>query len=122
VGTADIIGPPTTSVVLAWDPRLDIPAIRDLAWGTVLMEFRGDAAVAGKTVFAGASSIDVVHVDGENAYWITGVHTLTIATPLGTRDLRITGNVLIWQRGGLTYRMETALSLDRAIAIAGSMP
>jgi hypothetical protein len=96
--------------------------IEGLPWGTVLMELHGNAAILGKTVFADAGSIDVVHVDGHVAYWVTGVHTLTIATPNGTRDLRITGNVLIWQHAGLTYRMETSASSDRAIAVAGSLP
>jgi hypothetical protein len=121
VGTADV-GPPTARIVLAWDPRIDLPPIEGLPWGTVLMELHGNAAVLGKTVFADAGSIDTVPVDGRTAYWISGEHTLTIAVPAGTRDVRITGNVLIWQRGGLTYRMETTASLDRAIAIAGSVP
>lgn len=122
VGTSADLGPPTTRIVLAWDPRLDLPAIDGLPWGAVLMELRGDAALIGKTVFADAGSLDVVHVHGDVAYWITGEHTLTIATPLGTRDLKITGNVLVWQRGGLTYRMETTASRDRAIAIAETLP
>jgi hypothetical protein len=36
--------------------------------------------------------------------------------------VRSTGNVLIGKRDGLTYRMETTVSLDRAIAIAESVP
>jgi hypothetical protein len=122
VGKTAALGPPTSRVVLAWDPRPDLPAIDRLPWGAVLMELRGDAAMIGKTVFADAGTLDVVHVDGDVAYWITGVHTLTIVTPYGTRDLRITGNVLVWQRGGLTYRMEIAASRDRAVAIAESLP
>jgi hypothetical protein len=121
VGAADV-GPPTSRIVLAWAPRSGLPAIDGLPWGTVLMELHGDAAVLGKTVFADAGSVDIVHVHDDTAYWISGVHSLTIAIPSGTRDLKIAGNVLIWQRGGLTYRMETTASLDRAVAIAESLP
>jgi hypothetical protein len=37
-------------------------------------------------------------------------------------ELRVTGNVLLWQRGDLTLRLETALGLPAALQIAASFP
>jgi hypothetical protein len=36
-------------------------------------------------------------------------------------ELRVTGNVLVWQRGDLTLRLETALGLPSALEVARSI-
>jgi hypothetical protein len=37
-------------------------------------------------------------------------------------ELRVTGNVLLWQKGDLTLRLESALGLPSAIEVAESTP
>jgi hypothetical protein len=117
--------PPVTRVVLAWSPTPVLPAVRGLPWGAVLMEFPGEANLAAKTIFEGAGgSMRPVTVDGRDALWVTGEHTITLAAADGGApvELRVTGNVLLWQQGDLTLRLETALGLPSASAIAASTP
>jgi hypothetical protein len=116
-------GPPSVRVTLAWDPRPSLPAPDELPWGGVLMEFNGDAEQILKKVFPQTSSVQRVAFEGRDAYWIVGEHTVTIADPqgTGTADLRVTGNVLIWQAEGRTFRLETSLGLGQARSIASSV-
>ncbi|MEX0834253.1 MAG: hypothetical protein WD276_10350 [Actinomycetota bacterium] len=101
---------------LAWTPREGLPSIRGLGWGLVLMEFRGDAPLVTKEVSA---PVEEVLVEGEFGFWIEGPHALLL--PDGT-SLRISGNVLVWQWGELTVRLESELgkaeSLDFAKTLA----
>lgn len=116
---------PVTRVVLAWDPTPALPAVRGLPWGAVLMEFPGEATLAGKTIVEGApGGIQGVIVEGREGLWVTGEHTITLAAADGGEpvELRVTGNVLLWQRGDLTLRLETALGLPAALEIAASAP
>jgi hypothetical protein len=127
VGTSFVEGPsspPSPRVTLAWDPRPGLPPIEDLEWGAVLMEFQGEAEIASKTVFSGTGAFRSVRIDGASAYWITGEHALTISAPngIGSVEVRVSGNVLIWQQGDRTLRLETSLGLDDALAIASSAP
>jgi hypothetical protein len=116
---------PVTSVVLAWSPTPALPTVRGLPWGAVLMEFPGEANMAAKTIFEGAGGVmRPVTVDGREALWVTGEHTITLAPADGGApvELRVTGNVLLWQRGSLTLRLETSLGLPTALEIAASTP
>jgi hypothetical protein len=59
-----------------------------------------------------------VEVDGRPAAWIDAPHQLFVHTADGTRGFSVAGNVLIWTDGEVTFRMESALPLRRAIALA----
>jgi hypothetical protein len=109
------------TIIMAWDPEPELPAIPELPWGAVLMQFDADIEIAVKTISADTGSVASVLVDGRSAWWITGAHALEITTPGGRVDLRVTGNVLVWQRGSETLRLETDLSVDRAVGIAESI-
>jgi len=62
-----------------------------------------------------------VTVDGAAGMWIQGgVLMIDAGDPFWTYQRR-SGNVLVWERGGITYRMESNLPLDDAIAIAESL-
>jgi len=60
-------------------------------------------------------------VNGKYALWATGSHMLEVQG----RDYKhlrlVEGNVLIWETGGVTYRLETDLSMEEAIQIAESL-
>lgn len=111
----------SSRIVMAWDPGPNLPVIPDLPWGAVLMQFDADLEVAVKVVSADMGSVASVLVEGRAASWVTGAHTLEIMTPDGPLALRVTGNVLLWERGTHTLRLETDLSVDRAVAIAESI-
>ena len=38
-----------------------------------------------------------------------------------TKNARLAGNTLLWERDGITYRLEAALARDDAIAVAVSL-
>ena len=110
-------------VVLAWQPTPALPAIDDLPWGAVLIEFHGQSELAAKSMYEGTGQIRGVTVDGRNGVWLTGVHTIALAPMDGGEplELRVTGNVLVWQRGDLTLRLETTLGLPSALEVARSI-
>jgi hypothetical protein len=60
-------------------------------------------------------------VNGQPAMWASGAYLLQ--TRSGDMDIRrlITGHVLIWREGGITYRLETDLPMEEAVKIAESL-
>lgn len=67
--------------------------------------------------------ITETEVNGQRALWTEGPYLLEVRNafePIMSR--LVTGNVLIWTRDGVTYRLESGLSLDEAIKIAESLP
>lgn len=69
--------------------------------------------------------VEAVRVDGKPGFWIEGnPHLLRYRDPRGAAvddPVRLVGNVLVWQRGELTLRIEGASSREEAISIAESM-
>lgn len=116
VGPSD--GP--TAMVLAWRSIEGSPRIPQTPWAAILFEMRGNADLATKYVLA--DSIHAARVDRGRAFWITGPHDLALAGAFGGDEVRVSGNVLIWERsGGLTYRLETMLPKADAVTLAESL-
>jgi hypothetical protein len=71
------------------------------------------------------TSVESITVAGEPAYWITGEpHVLAYLEPDGepiSDRVRLVGDVLLWQHGELTLRIEGAGSRTVAVEIAESM-
>jgi hypothetical protein len=71
-----------------------------------------------------ATSIEEVTVSGAPALWIVGDHPLYFVGN-GRIDMQpariVEGHVLIWQRDGVTYRLESELGLEEAVALAESI-
>ena len=108
-----------TRVVLGWGPSKDLPAIQGLPYGATLTELRGEAIVYTKS---SGMPVQSTRVNGQPAYWLTGPHEVDVLTEEGRyARYRVTGNVLIWQHGDLTLRLETSLDLNSALAIARSI-
>jgi hypothetical protein len=87
----------------------------------LLSEFSSAGAIGLKKLVASQTSVQWVRVDGRDAAWIRGTHTLMyFDRQLGFREqtVRIRGNVLVWTRRGLTLRLEGALTRAEAIALA----
>ncbi len=58
------------------------------------------------------------------AFWLEGLHIVEYYDTAGNviqESRRAAANTLIWQQGGLTYRLEGNLSLDDALKIAESL-
>jgi hypothetical protein len=107
-------------LVLAWRDAPGLPPIPDTPWRAILYEVPGSADIA--TKYVGAASIRPARVHGERAFWISGPHDLALQGAFGGRTVRVTGNVLLWQRSPeVTYRLETMLPRAAAVALAETL-
>jgi hypothetical protein len=109
-----------TGALLAWEPTASYAQVPGLPWGLLLMEVTGNDDFALKTI-GDVSSLRNVRVDGARGWWITTPHQLTLETDVGSRTYSVSGNVLIWQVGNVTYRLETTLGLGNALGLATSI-
>jgi hypothetical protein len=128
------LGPPETAyiddvkggqVTLLWPARPDLPATLQPEIGLLISQFEG---VVGREFFAKATSsntiIEPVQVGEFDGYWLTGdPHIFFWEGRGGFVDdaRRWVGDVLLWSDGTVTYRLETSLGPDEAIAIAEGM-
>jgi hypothetical protein len=114
-------------VTLVWAAGDGLPPISagsDI--GLIVTQFRGtlDPGYFSKLIRAGTilRSVEVGDVAG---YWIEGeLHFFFYVDPDGRsvdETRRLVGDVLAFERDGLTVRIETATGLDRAVEIAGSL-
>ena len=115
-----------TQVFLAWAASDRLPEVGGSGIGLLLAEFRADLDERFFTkIVSGGTTVDRVMVDGVPAFWLSGApHVFMFQT--GTREqtedgTRLTGNVLIWEADGVTYRLESNLSLDESLEIAESL-
>ena len=68
------------------------------------------------------SLIEETQVNGKRAIWTEGRHFLHLGGSLyQTVTLVVEGNILVWEQDGLTYRLETDLSLEEAVEVAESL-
>jgi hypothetical protein len=71
------------------------------------------------------TTIEAVTVDGDPGFWIAGApHVISYTRPSSTRiddPVRLAGNVLAWNDGDVTYRIEGAADLVTALRVAASM-
>jgi hypothetical protein len=87
--------------------------------GALLDEITGDTPIAYAEKLVGARvPITHVEVNGDDGYFIGGSHALQLPDELRPR---LAGNTLVWQHDAVTYRLETALGLRRALALARSV-
>lgn len=81
-------------------------------------------SVVGKELGPG-TEITTTSVGGRPGLWLAGdPHQVAYRGPDGaplTDSVRRAGDVLLWQDGGVTYRIEGAASLDAALTLAESL-
>jgi len=108
-------------IVTAWAPRSGLPTIPGTTTGAVLMQFEGDWKVASKQLSSETNHFGAAIVEGRDAFWTTGEHELVLVSGADDVRLLVTGNVLIWQDAGFTFRLESSLPKRDAITIAESV-
>jgi hypothetical protein len=92
----------------------------------LLMQFRGstDEGFLGKGLGPG-TRLEPVTVNGARGYWIEGApHFFFHQDEAGQarqEAIRLAGNVLLWEQGDLTLRLEGAMSKDEALRIAATV-
>ncbi len=119
--------PPGDELAVVWPPSASLPPTAVPGVGALLSVFRAevDEAFVQKTLTPGTTYERVV-VNGRPAIWLAGSpHLFLYLGPDGTvqqQTLRLAGNTLIWTDGPFTYRLESALDRDQAIAVAETVP
>jgi hypothetical protein len=115
-------------------PLLEVAVDPRVPGGLVALRYRrftlqelasspGRAPVIGKVVDP-LARVDDVDVDGVRGLWIVGAHEIGYLDRAGrfrTSTIRRSGPVLLWSRGGITYRVEGLASQAEAQAVAASM-
>ena len=105
------IEPGNTMIALAWFPRPGLPRIPGTPYGASLIEARSDVDLVVK--FVRAPFIQLSH----GMYWIRAPHDVELLTGGETKTFHVTGHVLIWQDGGIAFRLENNLPRSDALAL-----
>jgi hypothetical protein len=109
------IVPAQVSVVYVARPGLPASAA---GVGALLDEIDGDQVPFIQKLVGGGVPIVRVDVDGARGFFIAGRHAVYLPDELKPR---LAGNTLLWVRGGVTYRLETALGVKAALRLARSV-
>lgn len=113
-------------VSFVWLPRPGLPAAAETGVGLLVTQFRAtiDPLIFKKIVDPN-TTVEFVTVGGGNGYWLAGEpHEFFYTDSQGAvqREFtRLAGNVLLWEQGGSTFRIEGARTLDEALRIALSL-
>ncbi len=111
-------------VFLVYRSRPGLPTAGATGLAALVSEFRAqpDGAYY-KKLAAGTGVVRFVRVHGEPGYWIEGGHEVWYVDANGVPmqdTARIAGNVLVWQHGDLTLRLEGAFTEAQGLRIARS--
>jgi len=118
--------PPGGEVSLVYLPGPKLPEAHSTGVGLLLTEFRGSVAPEffGKILGPG-TVIQEVDVAGTRGYWITGSpHAFFYKQPGATltdEPLRLADNTLLWEKEGVTLRIESDLDRESALRVANSI-
>ena len=111
-----------SQVVYVLDDALATVLVKSEGRPAMLSEFRAPGFDVFKKSAAGKTVIESVQVNGREGLWLEGgPHTLTYIDRSGRfreRTVLIHGNVLFWERDGLTLRLEGHLTKREALEIA----
>jgi hypothetical protein len=107
-------------------PAPGLPETQQTGVGALLMQFEARDNI---DYIAKNMALDtpwaIVEINDHRALWIEGAHQLTLLPDpsLGCcgAPSRTAANVLLWEQDGLTFRLESSLNENGAIAIAGSV-
>ena len=88
----------------------------------VLTQFRGEGVAWVEKWAAAGTEVESVSVDGNPGIWVEGAPHVAVfrddAGEIQEQPRLVDANVLLWERDGVTYRLEGDVPLARALAIA----
>jgi hypothetical protein len=113
-------------VTLLWRARPGLPKAEATGVGLLLTQFRASVdADFLKKITSESNRLEFTNVNGGDAFWIEGPpHQISLVDRNGDLvpdTIRLAGNVLLWERGELTLRIEGDITMDRARQIAASV-
>ncbi|HTG40950.1 MAG TPA: hypothetical protein VK697_04980 [Methylomirabilota bacterium] len=126
IGLPDVSYLNDQRVTLVWASGAVLPETNTAGIGLVLGEFRGNVDQGYyEKVLGDQTIVTPVTVNGGRGYWIHGgPHFFYYIDPQGqvvTDESRVVGDVLIWTRADVTFRLETSLGMAAAIRLAESL-
>ena len=91
----------------------------------VLTQWRAGAVLFHKLADEGVT-VDALPVDGAQGAWVAGGEHVVFFESAGSgaegrTPGRLAGNVLVWERDGVAYRLEADVPLERALELAESL-
>lgn len=114
-------------VTATFGPGDGLPTDPRTGLGALFTQFRADLDddfLLAKLPETG-TVVERVSVGGAPGFWLEGApHAVYYVDERGEvieDTVRLAGNVLVWEQGGVTYRLEADLSREAAIAIARSL-
>jgi hypothetical protein len=113
-------------VTLVYRSRQGMPVTALPGISALIVEFKGslDAPILGKAIGPGTTLEAAPLGNGSPAYWLAGQpHQFFYRDSSGNIQpdtLRLAGNTLLWDTGGITYRLEAQVSREEAVRIASS--
>lgn len=127
LGTPDetylLVGDGMQAVSAIYLSSEQIPAIGGSDVGVLITQFPAepDSVWLQKELGAG-NGMSIVTVNGQDALWIEGAHNLMVLSgDEWTPQARASANVLLWNIGGITFRIEASLPRQTMIDIAESL-
>jgi len=115
---------PGSIVALLYLPRPSLPDADASGAGLLLFQFEGEVDATVLEKWVRDDQVTQVHVGDSAGLWIEGAHTIAWRDRDGGYALdtvRLAENVLLWQQGAVTFRLESALPLPEALRIAASV-
>jgi hypothetical protein len=113
------------SRVRVLDDSLGSVVLRRDGTTLLLSEFRAAKAVLVKKLLGSGTSVEGITVNGRPGFWITGAaHLLVYRAANGEfrqTTSKVSGNVLLWERGDLTLRLGGRISREDALKLARSI-
>jgi hypothetical protein len=115
-------------VSMVWSARAGLPAAAETGLGLLISQFDGQVNPDGfqKLVDQGVL-IEPISVAGAQGWWLQGAtHLFLQGSGVGDEGrpvvpTRLAGDTLLWQRDGVTYRLEGRAGRDWALRIAASI-
>jgi len=116
--------PPSGRVTAVYAPGPGLPRTSATGVGLLVTAFRArfDEEFVIKEAGPG-TRVEQVSVGGDPGYWVEGEpHTVVYVDGRGLNSdtLRLAGNTLLWERNGVTFRLEADISKEDALRIAAS--
>ncbi len=123
--SAAFAGLPEGGVSLVWAARDGLPPLDPAEPGGAALVVTAFPTGAGGRLQKPVGNVEAVTVGHAEGLWISGPpHDVSVLGADGRPvpdTLRLARNTLLWQAGGITYRLESALGRDAAVALAESI-
>jgi hypothetical protein len=112
------------AVHMVWQADEGLPASAGTEVGILYSQFRVNGSELFIKSLDPSDDVRRVEVRGALGFWVEGPHQIIYQDIDGIvheEQARLAGNVLAWEEGGVTHRIETTQSLEDALALAESL-